>query len=55
MSSAKDESDNGVFLEVWRSNVEDAFDCIIKLVEDYPYIAMVRCTCARPYTKCVDS
>ena len=39
MSSPKDES--GVFMEVWNSNLEEAFDRMIHLVEDYPYIAMV--------------
>jgi hypothetical protein len=48
MSSPKDES-GSVFMEVWNSNLEDAFDRMIHLVEEYPYIAMVTHLGSQPF------
>ena len=41
-SSGGSEPEN--FMEIWAHNLDEGFDKIRRIVQKYPYVAMVSCT-----------
>ena len=49
-ASPSDDNSESQFVEVWQSNLDEAFERIIEIVDDYGYVAMVKPDSSRAFS-----